>query len=124
MDEALDFRRLILYFRKRIWIVLLMAVIGGAIGALGYQVIRSINMPVEYQATSKLYIRFNVDEVPLKKKSAVGVRGMKLTGTDEIEEVFFIANGENPVTTIKNKKYELNKVKLTKRDSKGTKVRG
>ncbi len=69
-------------------------------------------------------IRFNVDEVPLKKKSAVGVRGMKLTGTDEIEEVFFIANGENPVTTIKNKKYELNKVKLTKRDSKGTKVRG
>lgn len=69
-------------------------------------------------------IRFNVDEVPLKKKSAVGVRGMKLTGTDVVEEVFFIANGENPVTTIKNKKYELNKVKLTKRDSKGTKVRG
>lgn len=62
MKEGMDFRRLGLFFRKKIWLVLLLAVLGGGLGALAYQVIRGINMPVEYQATSKLYIRFNEDE--------------------------------------------------------------
>lgn len=62
MKEGTDLRRLGLFFRKKIWLVLLLAVVGGGLGALVYQVVRGINMPVEYQATSKLYIRFNVDE--------------------------------------------------------------
>ncbi|MDO4965457.1 MAG: DNA topoisomerase (ATP-hydrolyzing) [Lachnospiraceae bacterium] len=68
--------------------------------------------------------RFVIDEVPLKKKGAVGVRGMKLTGSDIVEQVFFTSFGENPSFNIKNKKMEVNKIKLTKRDTKGTKVRG
>ncbi|MCQ2081170.1 MAG: hypothetical protein MJZ11_05885 [Lachnospiraceae bacterium] len=59
--EAIDLKRLGLYFSKKIWIVLLMVVIGGAIGALSYQVVKSVNMPVEYQAVSKLYIKFGQD---------------------------------------------------------------
>ena len=68
--------------------------------------------------------RFIIDEVPIKKKGAVGVRGMKLTGSDIVEQVFFTSFGENPSFEIKNKKMEVNKIKLTKRDTKGTKVRG
>lgn len=68
--------------------------------------------------------RFIIDEIPVKKKGAVGVRGMKLTGTDEVEQIFFTSFGENPSFEIKNKKMEVNKIKLTKRDTKGTKVRG
>lgn len=60
--EGIDFKRLRLFFRKRIWIVVLMAVIGGGIGALTYQVVKALNMPIQYQAVSKLYITFNVDE--------------------------------------------------------------
>lgn len=61
-NEGLDFKRLGLYFKKRIWIVLLVAILGGGLGALTYQVVKSIKMPVEYQAVSKMYIMFNSDE--------------------------------------------------------------
>ena len=69
-------------------------------------------------------IRFAVDEVPLKKKSAVGVRGMKLSPSDEITDVFYLSMGDNPVCKVKGRNLEVNKIKLTKRDTKGTKVRG
>ena len=68
--------------------------------------------------------RFAIDEVPLKKKGAVGVRGIKLTETDEITNVFYLAMGDNPVCKVKGRNLEVNKIKLTKRDTKGTKVRG
>lgn len=61
-SEGLDLRRLGLFFQKRIWIVLLMVLIGGGLGALTYQVVRSVKMPIEYQAVSKMYVRFNLDE--------------------------------------------------------------
>ena len=69
-------------------------------------------------------IRFAIDEVPLKKKGAVGVRGIKLQATDEITDVFYLSTGDNPVCKVKGKNLEVNKIKLTRRDSKGTKVRG
>lgn len=69
-------------------------------------------------------IRFSVDEVPIKKKSAVGVRGIKLLSGDEITDVFYLSTGDNPVCKVKGRNVEVNKIKLTKRDSKGTKLRG
>ena len=69
-------------------------------------------------------IRFAIEEVPLKKKGAVGVRGIKLSATDEITDVFYMAIGDNPTCKVKGKNMEVNKIKLTKRDSKGTKIRG
>ena len=70
-------------------------------------------------------IRFNIDEVPVKKKSAVGVRGIKLSPGDEITDVFYVAAmNDTQVCKVKGKKLEVGKIKLTKRDSKGTKVRG
>ena len=69
-------------------------------------------------------IRFSVDEVPIKKKSAVGVRGIKLLSGDEITDVFYRSMGDNPVCKVKGRNVEVNKIKLTKRDSKGTKLRG
>ena len=68
--------------------------------------------------------RFAIDEVPLKKKGAVGVRGIKLSPSDEVTDVFYLAMGDNPVCKIKGKNLEVNKIKLTKRDTKGTKIRG
>ncbi|MDO4188753.1 MAG: DNA topoisomerase (ATP-hydrolyzing) [Lachnospiraceae bacterium] len=68
--------------------------------------------------------RFAIDEVPLKKKGAVGVRGMKLSPSDEVTNVFYMAMGDNPVCKVKGRNIEVNKIKLTKRDTKGTKLRG
>lgn len=60
--ERLDFKRFALSLQKKIWLVLLLMIVGGGIGALSYQVVRALNMPVEYEAKSKLYITFNADE--------------------------------------------------------------
>lgn len=69
------------------------------------------------------FLRFTIDEVPEKKKGAVGVRGMKLMAKDFVEEVYFTGYTDNQMVEYKNKNLELNKIKLMKRDSKGTKLR-
>jgi len=69
------------------------------------------------------FTRFVIDEIPLKKKSAIGVRGMKLSADDFIENVFVIKISEENIVTVNDKKLNLNKIKLSKRDTKGTKIR-
>ena len=64
-----------------------------------------------------------MDEIPEKKKGAIGVRGMKLGDKDYIEEVYYTQNAVEQSIQYKNKTLELNKLKLGKRDSKGVKVR-
>lgn len=61
-NRGMDLKRFTLYFQKKIWLILLLAVIGGSLGAMIYQMVRSMKMPVEYQSVSKLYITFNYDE--------------------------------------------------------------
>ncbi|MBR1913829.1 MAG: hypothetical protein IJ827_03260, partial [Lachnospiraceae bacterium] len=62
-------------------------------------------------------------EVPEKKKGAVGVRGMKLTDTDRVEEAYFMNFADERVIEYKGREMALTHVKLSKRDGKGTKVR-
>ncbi|MCR5109209.1 MAG: DNA topoisomerase 4 subunit A [Lachnospiraceae bacterium] len=69
------------------------------------------------------YLKFLLDEVPYKKKGAVGVRGMKLTGDDEVADVYFSAYGCEENIKVSGKTVELSKLKLAKRDGKGTKIR-
>ncbi|MCR4787260.1 MAG: hypothetical protein K5888_01620 [Lachnospiraceae bacterium] len=60
--EGIDLKRFGLYLQRRIWIIIVLTILGFGVGALTYQIVRSINMPIEYKAVSKLYISFNVDE--------------------------------------------------------------
>ncbi|MCR4990994.1 MAG: hypothetical protein K6A38_09040 [Lachnospiraceae bacterium] len=60
--EGLDLKRFGLYLQKRVWIIIVLTVLGFGVGALAYQMVRSINMPIEFKAVSKLYISFNTDE--------------------------------------------------------------
>ena len=69
------------------------------------------------------FLRFPVEEIPEKKKAAVGVRGMKLQENDSIEAVYYTQNAVDSTIEYKGKKMELNKLKLGSRDSKGVKVR-
>jgi len=78
---------------------------------------------VVLQTRDGMFLKFALDEIPVKKKGAVGVRGMKLSGSDEVEAVYFLKNGVEQTTEIKEKQVELNKLKLGKRDTKGTKLR-
>lgn len=75
------------------------------------------------QTAEGYFLRFSVEEIPEKKKSAVGVRGMRLGAKDFVENVYYIAGGEETVIEYRGKNLELSRLKTGKRDTKGTKVR-
>lgn len=62
LNRGMDLKRLMLYLQKRIWLVAVLAIFGATCGGVIYQVLRSVKMPVEYEAVSKLYISFGHDE--------------------------------------------------------------
>ena len=75
------------------------------------------------QTKAGFFLRFAVDEIPEKKKGAIGVRGMKLSDGDQVENVYYTKNAVENTIEYKGKELILNNLKLGKRDSKGTKVR-
>lgn len=75
------------------------------------------------QTKDGYFLRFPIEEIPEKKKGAVGVRGMKLGSGDYVENVYFTQNAIECTIEYKEKQLELNKIKPGKRDSKGTKLR-
>ena len=75
------------------------------------------------QSHEGYFLRFPIEEIPEKKKGAVGVRGMKLGAHDYLEEVYYTQNAQEQSIEYKGKSIELNKLKLGSRDSKGVKVR-
>ncbi len=75
------------------------------------------------QSKAGYFLRFSVEEIPEKKKGAIGVRGMKLSAKDEIEAVYYSQNAVEQTIEYGNRTLELNKIKLGHRDSKGVKVR-
>ena len=75
------------------------------------------------QTKNGFFLRFAVEEIPEKKKGAIGVRGMKLAEGDQVENVYYTKNAVETTIAYKGKELVLNNLKLGKRDSKGTKVR-
>ena len=69
------------------------------------------------------FIRFAIDEIPEKKKAAVGVRGMKLSPGAELEGVYYEVPGEAGAFNYGEKSVDFAKIKISKRDGKGTKLR-
>lgn len=75
------------------------------------------------QSKDGFFLRFPIEEIPEKKKGAVGVRAMKLGAGDFIESVYYTKNAVETSIKYKNKNLILNSLKPGKRDTKGTKVR-
>ena len=76
------------------------------------------------QSKEGYFLRFPIEDIPEKKKTAIGVRGMKLGDKDLLEAVYYTQNGVEVEIPYKSKNVVLNTLKLGKRDSKGVKVRG
>ena len=75
------------------------------------------------QSVEGFFLRFPVEEIPEKKKAAIGVRAMKLSAKDHLEEVYALADGEERNILYKEKEVALQKLKNGSRDQKGTKIR-
>ena len=75
------------------------------------------------QSVQGYFLRFEAEEVPLKKKAAVGVRGIRLSEKDRLENVYLLGENTDPVVFYKEKEVHLNRLKIGKRDGKGAKQR-
>lgn len=70
-----------------------------------------------------VFHRFLVEEVPTKKKGAVGVRAMQLANHDQLEKYWFVTGQAGESIINEEKEIPVSRVKLGKRDGKGTKLR-
>ncbi len=75
------------------------------------------------QTMEGFFLKFDLSEIPEKKKAAVGVRAMKLGAKDAVEHVYYLSSGQDVSIEYKGKTISLNNIKSGKRDGKGTKVR-
>ncbi len=75
------------------------------------------------QTKEGYFLRFPMEEIPEKKKGAVGVRGMKLGDKDEVEHVYYLTNGVETSIEYKGKHVLLNNLKPGKRDARGARIR-
>ncbi len=69
------------------------------------------------------FLKFPISEVPEKKKTAVGVTGIKLNGKDEVDEVYIISNEDDVTADYHGKSVSLRRFKTAKRGGQGSKVK-
>ncbi len=75
------------------------------------------------QTRDGYFLKFLKEEIPVQKKNALGVRGIRMGEQDVVEHAYMLENRIEYVITYREKQITLNKLKLAKRDTKGTKVR-
>ena len=75
------------------------------------------------QTKEGCFLKFLKAEIPYKKKTALGVRGIKMNESDCVEHAYMLENRTEYPISYKEKTLVLNKLKLGKRDTKGTKTR-
>lgn len=90
---------------------------------ISVQVLRD-GQNVVMQTENGYFLRFPAEEIAEKKKTAIGVRGIKLQKNDVLESVYLFEEGTEMKVPYKEKEVTLNRLKLAKRDGTGTKTRG
>lgn len=75
------------------------------------------------QTSAGIFLRFSLEEIPEMKKNARGVRGIKLSRDEVLEAVHLLDGNGDPTALYKEKQVHLSRLKLGKRDGKGSKAR-
>ena len=85
--------------------------------------IAEMNDYLVLQSAGGYFLKFLLEEIPEKKKAAIGVRGIRLGEDDQVEAAYLLASRIDFTIHYKDRELVLNKLKLGKRDGKGTRVR-
>ncbi|MCH4191183.1 MAG: DNA topoisomerase 4 subunit A [Butyrivibrio sp.] len=75
------------------------------------------------QTEEGFFLRFKTEDIPEKKKAAIGVRGMRLGKKDTIRDVYYLEEEQQKAVEYNGKPLELSHLKISNRDTKGTKIR-
>lgn len=76
---------------------------------------------VVLQTKDGYFLKFAAEEVAKKKKTAIGVRGIKLRKNDQVEKAYLLEEGAEVKVLIGEREVSLNRLKMAKRDGNGTK---
>ena len=79
------------------------------------------NHTLVMRSSKEMFLRIECALIPQKKKSAVGVRGMKLSAGDELKNVYVLHEGENEEAEVNGKTVSLGRLHIGNRDTKGVK---
>lgn len=75
---------------------------------------------VVLQTMGGYFLRFPLEDISVLKKASRGVRGIKLSKNEELEQLYLL--GDEPYAiTYKDREINLSGMRITKRDAKGTK---
>ena len=77
----------------------------------------------KYFYCAKQRIEIPLEEVPVKKKAAIGVRGMKMNAKDHLQQVHLLTLNGDDIAYYKEKEVHLNRLRISKRDAKAVKTR-
>ena len=81
------------------------------------------NMQIVMQSEEGYFLRLPIQEIPEKKKAAVGIRLMRLGEKDSLENVYLFESRTEQSIIYKEKEVALHKLTAGSRDQKGTKLR-
>lgn len=73
------------------------------------------------RSKKEMFLRISAEQIPEKKKSAVGVRGMKLDAGDELSDIYLLRDGDSKTVEVKGKEVALHRLHVGNRDTKGVK---
>lgn len=75
------------------------------------------------QTKNGYFSRYLVEEIPMKKKTALGVKGISLGDKDEVEQGLLVQGQAKENILYDDKEISVTRIKLGKRDGKGVKLR-
>lgn len=75
------------------------------------------------QTEEGYFLRFPISEIPMKKKGALGVRGIRLGSKDKLVGIHCLDGRSDAIVKWKEKEIHLNKLRIARRDTKGIKAR-
>ena len=74
------------------------------------------------ESVKSVFLRISIDSVPEKKKTAIGVRGMRLSAGDELTAIYYLGEEDEDMQYGgKDKQVALNRLHICNRDTKGVK---
>ncbi len=85
-----------------------------------YKIVNMENVIV-IQTTAGRFLKFPIEEIPEKKKNAVGVRGIKLDKGAKVDDVYIISPGSDITIEYAGKEISFKQMKLGHRDQTGVK---
>lgn len=73
------------------------------------------------RSEKEYFLRIDAEQIPEKKKGAIGVRGMRLSEGEKLQEIYVLAPEEEQVVKVKDKEVALHRLHISNRDTRGVK---